>query len=247
MKLPKIILVLFGLGLVAATAFGAEEKFGVYKSSKIIETIEPVFPNKMVQSKRTGQTRIALHIDNQGNLVEYLVLAYSKEAFAEAALEAIKAWRYEPATLDGKPIPSVVELSFDFEATGVVVNLDMQGAVESFYAMAYQRKSYDYTICSLKEVDRIPVPKTMKAPDYPMVLSSESGVLKVTVNFFINEAGEVKLPSITYADDYRLGELAVAAIKEWKFETPLRYGKPVMVKATQVFHFEPTSMLKKKS
>jgi outer membrane biosynthesis protein TonB len=35
--------------------------------------------------------------------------------------------------------------------------------------------------------------------------------------------------------------LAVVALRQWKFEPPARNGRPVLVKATQVFNFGPNS------
>lgn len=240
MKIRTLLLVVFSLGIFCSAGFSEENKLGVYKPLKIYQTIDPVFPNYLVAQKRTGMARIAIMIDKEGKLAGHLVVAYTKQAFAEAAMEAIRAWRFDPATLDGIAIPCVTELTFDFEATGVVVNLDFQGAVESFYAIAHQRVVYDYKISTMKEIDRIPLPKSVVSPNYPQVLSSTSDVLKVSVNFFIDESGSVRLPSIVAADDYRLGELAIQAINQWKFEPPTRGGKPVMVKATQVFYFEPS-------
>jgi TonB family protein len=62
---------------------------------------------------------------------------------------------------------------------------------------------------------------------------------KVTVDFYITEEGVVRLPSVSPYDDSQLTALAIEALRQWKFEPPTRNGKPILVKASQVFNFGP--------
>ena len=62
---------------------------------------------------------------------------------------------------------------------------------------------------------------------------------RVTVDFYITEDGTVRLPSVSPYDDSQLTALAIDALRQWKFEPPTHNGNPTLVKATQVFSFNP--------
>jgi TonB family protein len=62
----------------------------------------------------------------------------------------------------------------------------------------------------------------------------------VAIDFYIDETGTVRMPAVSIKDDSELTALAVMALRQWKFEPPTRNGRPVLVKATQVFNFGPS-------
>ena len=92
----------------------------------------------------------------------------------------------------------------------------------------------------MKELDRIPTPMVTVAPDYPAELAQKGVRGKVTVDFYIDESGTVRMPSVPPLDNSELVELAVKALRQWKFGVPTRDGKPVLVKASQSFNFGKT-------
>ena len=47
----------------------------------------------------------------------------------------------------------------------------------------------------------------------------------------------MRVPSVSVEDDSLLTSLAVAALRQWRFEPPTRNGNPVLVRASQVFNF----------
>jgi TonB family protein len=244
MKTNIILTALLCLGLVSS-AFAATNEVGTYIPLKIYQTIDPVFPRYLVTSERNGgEAKVAIYVDSDGKLKDWLVIGYTRKGFGDAAVDAIRDWRFDPAKLNGHAIPAVSELSFDFSATGVVISLDLTQSVQAFYALAFERRQYDYSLCSMREIDRIPVPLTTVTPAYPSMLPKQGVKGSARVNFYIDEKGEVRLPCVTVADDYLLGELAVAAVRQWKFEPPTRQGTPTLVKVTQVFNFDADRKVK---
>jgi outer membrane biosynthesis protein TonB len=59
----------------------------------------------------------------------------------------------------------------------------------------------------------------------------------VSVDFFIDETGSVRMPAVSANDDVHLTALAIDALRQWKFEPPTHNGRPVLAKAVQVFNF----------
>jgi TonB family protein len=60
----------------------------------------------------------------------------------------------------------------------------------------------------------------------------------VTVEFYIDQEGKVRVPAVAREDaDDRLATVAVAAVEQWRFEPPMRDKQPVLVLAQQDFRF----------
>lgn len=205
---------------------------------RIIQTTEAIFPIGLSRTIREGEARVVISVDATGQLRDLLVIGYTKKPFAEEAVRTLREWRYEPAKVDGEPVSATAEISFRFEATGVVID---QNVLESAQAMLFwwERDRYDYALCTLKDLDRLPVPIKATAPIYPAEMANIGVTGDVLVVFYIDEKGDVRMPAVSRADDIRLADLAVRALVDWKFEPPTRKGLPTLVKATQVFKFRP--------
>jgi TonB family protein len=231
---------LFCSGLIlAGTAFAQfGEPVPVWQSMKIIQTVEAIFPYLLTQQAiTTGEAHLAINTDATGKLTEWLVVGYSRREFANAAMEALKEWKFEPARLHGTPVGTTIEIFFYFEAKGVVVSTTMLDSLEGLLSFADSR--YSYRPCTLRELDRIPTPLVSVKPFYSEELVKKGVRGKVTVDFYITEEGVVRLPSVSPYDDSQLTALAIEALRQWKFEPPTRNGKPILVKASQVFNFGP--------
>jgi protein TonB len=73
----------------------------------------PVYPEKMRHKGVEAEVIIKIKISAKGEVIAAEVIR-GDEPFASAALAAVKTWRYEPATVDGRPAPFVrlVKLPF---------------------------------------------------------------------------------------------------------------------------------------
>jgi TonB family protein len=75
---------------------------------------QPTYPTSEKSSGVSGRVIIAVTIEVSGTVSKLEVFQSLSPAFDQAALESAKACTFEPATLHGKPAPSVVQLSADF-------------------------------------------------------------------------------------------------------------------------------------
>jgi len=57
------------------------------------------------------------------------------------------------------------------------------------------------------------------------------------VYFYIDEKGAVRMPAVDASANPYLSDIAVAAVREWRFEPPTSRGKPVLIAASQEFNF----------
>ncbi|MCY3934174.1 MAG: energy transducer TonB [Acidobacteria bacterium] len=68
-------------------------------------TVEPAYTNNARKARIEGKVTLRLTIDEQGEVREDVeVLKGLEMGLTEAAVVALKQWRFEPALLDGQPV-----------------------------------------------------------------------------------------------------------------------------------------------
>jgi TonB family protein len=230
---------IFALGVLGLTltAWGADD----YVPMKIIQTAPVTLSHRATDLGITlGKVIISLQVDEQGKLSDYLVTAYSHPLLAESAVQAVKKWSYEPAWIHGHPHSATVDLTFEFESRGlVVVDMTINSYVE-MRAIALRPGSYAYGAHKMRDLDRIPNLIKVIQPLYDV--GSVKSPTKVSVQFYIDEEGRVRLPAVSRAmndANEPLAASALQAVSQWRFEPPLAKGSPVLVAASQEFTFQP--------
>lgn len=233
-------MLLLGIGLLLPGRVLAQMPAAApeWQSLKILETVDPVFPERLTRVGVTrGEAQVAINTSAEGKLEQWLVVGYTDPLFADAAVAAIKEWSYVPARLRGEPVGTTIELTFYFETRGVVVSSTTVGDVVEAQIRRLLNGRYVYQPCGLRELDRIPLPLVTVRPQYSTQLADQGVKGKVTIDFFIDEHGAVRMPAGSAADDAMLTALAINALTQWKFEPPTSHGRAVLVRASQVFDF----------
>ncbi|RME68530.1 MAG: TonB family protein [Verrucomicrobia bacterium] len=238
--LPILVAVSLAMPLMAEgasvfrdTGYPTEDK----QSLRMEVTELPTFPGALIaQGITEGVVRVLISVDEKGVLTDWLVLAYTNKALADEAVAAIEKWKFEPMLVRGQPVPCQSELVFNFQAKGVVVSLNVTDVLAA--TLKLRGLYYEYEPCRFSELDRIPKPVLTEAPAYPVELERKGVRGSVTVEFYIDEQGVVRMPAVTKADHIELGALAVDAVRNWRFEPPTRNGRPVLTRVRQRFDFK---------
>jgi len=193
-------------------------------------------PNMLYNGIDSGEVRAAISVDSDGTLRDCLVTAYTTTEFADAAMAALKRWRYEPAKANGRAVASRSDLIFEFSNHGVSVQTLPGAMLHRAYFFDTLDKSFSYKPSMLRDLDRIPTPIHVVSP----AANPDDKPHSVTVGFFIDEEGKVRMAAVDReAADNLFAAAAVAAVEQWRFEPPLCKGKPVLVSVQQEFHFRP--------
>jgi len=245
MNNPRITF-LCAASLLLALPLSAEVGIPDYVPVKINQTVDPVYPRSLVEGGiRSGIACVAVSIDDTGRLADYLVTGYSHPRFAENAVAALKKWTFEPAQLHGSPRNCEADLTFRFEVEGVVVvSLTPFSANELFRYMIVPN-SAAYSAASPRQLDRTPTPTKIVNPVYPTELARDSRGGHVSVDFYIDEEGHVRMPSVsleTNEANENLAAIAVTTIGQWEFAPPTSKGRPVVMLARQDFEFRPAKL-----
>jgi TonB family protein len=205
---------------------------------KIHQTRQATYPPRLMQNGVThGEARVRVSISATGQLNDALVIGCTHRDFGDEALRTVARWRFEPELEKGQPIGIVADIVFAFEVNGPVAiekrfaapNAELYAPIDPF---AYHAEG-------MKSLDRIPTPTHVVPPIYPKEWSNSGIVGSATVEFYIDETGRARIPIVTVTDHSFLGASAVAAVAQWRFDPPTRGGKPVLVRAEQVFTFQP--------
>jgi TonB family protein len=208
-------------------------------SGRVIQTVQPRFPQSMIHhAVRHGNVRMLLEITPEGRLSDALVTAFTREEFAEEARRVVQLWRYEPARVDGQPVTTIINLSFRFELEGVLI---VAPTVSDTAEARARREQFEYEAKELRQIDRIPTPVKVVAPAYSLDLARRGTDGKIAVDFYIDETGHVRMASCPPGTNEQLASLALSAVKGWVFTPPTSSGRPVLVKARQVFDFVPAA------
>jgi TonB family protein len=214
-----------------------------YVPMKVIQTDAVVFPRRALDVGVTqGDVHVVVQVDESGKLTDYLLTAYTHRILADSAVSALKRWRFEPAWVNGQARGATADLTFTFENRGiVVVDLTLTSYVQ-LRDIQLRPNAYEYHAVSLRQLDRIPTPAKVIQPVLPPeVLERQKEPVTVTVYFYIDQDGKVRLPAVDRQVSEKNDAFAAAsvnAISQWQFEPPLSRGLPVLVAARQEVNFK---------
>ena len=90
---------------------------GSVKTPRLLVRVPPDYPAMAASAQMEGRVILEATVDEEGSVDDVRVLR-SHAIFDDAAVEALKQWRYEPLVFNGRPVPFVltVTLSFNLNA-----------------------------------------------------------------------------------------------------------------------------------
>lgn len=86
---------------------------GQLVAPKLVRRVNPVFPELAVQSRVSGMVILEAEVDTRGYVRTVKVLR-GHPLFDDAALEAVKQWRYQPLLLNGEPTGFILTVTVAF-------------------------------------------------------------------------------------------------------------------------------------
>lgn len=232
MKASLKLACVFLVGALSSVACAGE-----IQPLKIEATTKPqLSPVMLMEGVTHGRVVFAIDVNEQGQITDWMVLASSHRALVAPCIEALKEWKITPATRDGQPVPVQTEISIDYTAEGVVISRTLMMDVDQHMQRLFGLRM-DQPGRLTNKLDAGPTRVTTVAPRYAKEAEAKGVRGKVQVHFYIDETGAVRMPSIEESPDPYLSEMAIAAVREWKFEPPTSRGQPVLVAARQEFNF----------
>ncbi len=81
---------------------------------------DPVYPELARKAHLQGVVIVEATIDRQGNVIEANVLRDPGLGCGAAVVEALRSWKYRPATLNGRPVSIIMTVTVTFRLAGGV-------------------------------------------------------------------------------------------------------------------------------
>jgi len=86
---------------------------GTFKPALLINSVSPVYPAVAKNQRIHGDVRIDALIEADGHVSTMNMLA-GPLLLQAAAAEALRQWKFQPATIDGKPVPMHYTVTVQF-------------------------------------------------------------------------------------------------------------------------------------
>ena len=160
----------------------------------------PRYPFELVRKGISGSVIAHVFLDRNGVPVQVGIAESTNRGFESPSIDALRKWRFRPATANGSPVISWVALPMNF---------------------GLSTDSPDHAGRRLP-----PKPKVKVSAVHPFerAVAGEGGSAEVHV--VVGADGKVHLAIVTDASEPEFGMALAAAIDAWEFEPATEEGKP---------------------
>lgn len=86
---------------------------GNVQAPALVKRVEPTYPDLALVAKITGLVILEATVATDGTVESVRVLR-SVKFLDQAAVDAVKQWRYSPLVLNGVPTPFILSVSLNF-------------------------------------------------------------------------------------------------------------------------------------
>jgi len=175
--------------------------------AKLLTAVAPGHPPNAV----AGTCVLAdVPVDARGKIGEIKILQ-GLGPFNDSATAAIKQWKFDPASLNGKPAASRVGVLIVFRPPGLE-NAGFGGPTLGYKQPSPSKNNHP------------PMPLAIMDPGYPRTSTTEGVVI---LDVPIDKNGN-PLTMTTIRDVPQLTDVARTAIQSWKFMPAMESGQPVV-------------------
>ncbi len=227
-------LLLGSLALVLATVTNGADDLPLFKEGELQPAaLGPREPKLNVDYPGAASTRgvahgsatVAVLVDADGKPLDFFVTSETDSAFGRALVEKLEKLDFQPATLRGAPVPARCGFTYEFQAGGTT-GMNAIDAGESRSARG-KPKPTRAAVAESKLDHRLEI-TAGAVPTLPPGYGGGKPV-KVLVSFFIDEAGQVRVPNVESSPAPELFAPVIAALSTWTFKPPTVGGKPAIV------------------
>jgi TonB family protein len=99
-----------------AGAVAIEDSVGGVNGLRPIEMARPAYPPQAKAERISGVVRLRATVGEDG-AIHSLAAVSGPAILVEAALEAVRQWKYTPVSMGGKPVEAIVDIDVNFTLT----------------------------------------------------------------------------------------------------------------------------------
>jgi TonB family protein len=201
-----------------------------------VNTAFPIYPLAALQAGQSGWSEVKFIIGPAGRITASQLLGASHPEMGHAALAMIDTWEFTPPKKkDGTPCYAALTIRHEFKPNNYG---DVPVSDEARQILKKLGKTPG-EIVSFQDLDRPCKPRSRRPPIYPSKLLKAGQPGEALIEFFIAPNGDAELPSIISSSAPEFGYAAVQAVATWRFEPPVKGGKPTTVRVRIPLEFGP--------
>lgn len=212
---------------------------GNVKAPERVKYVPPVYPGIAQDARVTGIVILEAVVDQNGDVSSANVLK-SIPLLDQAAVDAVRQWRYSPTTLNGVPVPVILTVTVNFSlANETAPSVLMNGApVSSESAMSSAAPMEWRGATPVRVGGTISAPERVRyvPPVYPIEAQQAKVSGVIIIQAIIDEHGDVAMTKVLKSVPL-LDDAALAAVSQWKYTPTLMNGVAVPVLMTVTVNF----------
>lgn len=182
---------------------------------RLVHRVDPEYPYVMRRYRLEGRVQVDFEVDRDGRVQNPVIGESSNPAFDEPALVALRQWKFQPATVGGKPVRTRLREQMNFRMVGS----GSDAFTISPGAMKKLPEEWRF--------DTAPKIRGVQIPIYPYALRAERVYGEAQATMLVDERGRVARVAITKSDRPEFGLALAAALEGFRFDPALRDSKPV--------------------
>lgn len=198
-----------------------------------VRQVAPVYPAAMIDSGLRGAVAVEFVIDKEGVVTGARVLESNNPGFNEAALEAVRKWKFKPARTEGKPVEAKMRQLIEFQMN--------YGGSDAFTVEKAKKKKGAEP--GAYEPDVSPKPRGVVLPVYPHGLLRSRTKGSAEIRMIITEKGRVYEVAVVKSTHPEFGLALAAAVQAYVFDPALKQGKAIPSSLTMTHEFNPSEMV----
>jgi TonB family protein len=181
--------------------------------------VEPVFPAAAREQHIEGKVLVLIKLDKEGNVTD--AKAYSgPEELRDAAVAAVRQWKYEPVVVAGAVVEADAVASVEFHLQDSVAASPAPKA-ENATKPASEAPAADKPAPTMLRVSQSVAQKhqTKKVtPHYPLSAKLDRVQGTVTLTAVIDTDGSLRDMKVVTSPRSDLTDATLEAVKQWKYE-----------------------------
>jgi protein TonB len=107
------LVVLLALTVLVAPTSSLEQSSGLREPRKV-KHVEPSYPREALRNGDEGELLVEFRVNASGRVVEARTVLSGCPRLNDAAVKAVRQWRYEVLRSDGKPVPWIGRVRVPF-------------------------------------------------------------------------------------------------------------------------------------
>lgn len=157
------------------------------------------------------------------------------DALKEAAMAMLDTAYLKPAIKEDKAVATIMWFRINFDPSSGDVRISDSAAA---ILKQLRLEGDDAAFTKSTELDSKIKRLEQRAPRFPRLAKVDVDHGDALIELFIDQEGHAQLPRIITSSEPAFGYSACQAIASWRFEPPLKDGKPVVVKVRVPVEFK---------